>query len=88
MCVWFSLINIRMFLSTHLQAARRGHLIIVETLRKAGANLGGSDIDAGFVNLEFRQATLRGDSQALQVWSKAGADVATSNGKEDEINVL
>lgn len=69
-------------------AARRGHLIIVETLRKAGANLGGSDIDAGFVNLEIRQATLRGDSQALQVWSKAGADVATSNGKEDEINVL
>lgn len=48
----------------------------METLRKTGANLGGTDIDAGFVNLEIRQATLRGDSKALQVWSKAGADTS------------
>ncbi|KLO10555.1 asparaginase-domain-containing protein [Schizopora paradoxa] len=68
-------------------AARRGHLEIVETLRKAGANLGGSDIDAGFVNLEINQATLRGDTKALEAWSKAGADVnITKKGHEAEVH--
>ena len=44
------------------------------------------DIDAGFVNLEIKQAMFRGDTKALDAWSKAGADVnITTKQQEDEV---
>ena len=86
MWVAFSLSNLTKDLIIQFQAARRGHLAIVDTLRKAGANLGGMDIDAGFVNLEIKQAMFRGDTKALDAWSKAGADVnITTKQQEDEV---
>ncbi|EJD05684.1 asparaginase-domain-containing protein [Fomitiporia mediterranea MF3/22] len=53
-------------------AARRGHTGIVEILRQAGANLGGTDIEGGFVALEVTKAAQRYDEVALQTWRKAG----------------
>ncbi|THH10845.1 hypothetical protein EW145_g1047 [Phellinidium pouzarii] len=53
-------------------AARRGHRTVVEVLRQAGADLGGSDVEGGFVNLEVSKASQKGDEAALQTWDKAG----------------
>ena len=57
------------------QAARRGHIAIVETLRQAGANLGGSDLEGGFAAIEVERAGRRGDTDALRVWNLAGFTV-------------
>ncbi len=58
-------------------AARQGHEGLVELLVKAGANLGGADVEGGFVALAVRKATLARDERALRVWGKAGADLST-----------
>ena len=58
-----------------LQAARQGHENIVDILVKAGANLGGSDVEGGFVPLIFQKAALAHDERAVRIWQKAGADV-------------
>lgn len=58
------------------QAARRGHSAIVDMLRQAGANLGGSDIDGGFAEFEAKKAFRRGDESSLAIWTRAGFDVS------------
>lgn len=42
---------------------------------QAGANLGGADLDGGYVALSVKKARLGMDEQALRVWEKAGARV-------------
>ncbi|KAJ8501659.1 hypothetical protein ONZ51_g442 [Trametes cubensis] len=56
-------------------AARQGHEGLVDLLVKAGANLGGADIEGGFVGLAVKKATHARDEHALRVWKKAGADI-------------
>ncbi|OCB84129.1 asparaginase-domain-containing protein [Sanghuangporus baumii] len=58
-------------------AARRGYPNIVELLRQAGANLGGTDIEGGFVTLEVTRAAHKGDEVALETWNRAGYNPAT-----------
>ncbi|KAI0797567.1 L-asparaginase [Abortiporus biennis] len=54
-------------------AARQGHESIVELLVTTGANLGGSDVEGGFVNLVRHRAKHANDERAIKVWTKAGA---------------
>ena len=61
-------------------AARQGHEGLVDLLVKAGANLGGADVDGGFVGLAVRKATRARDDRALRVWKKAGVDVTKLDG--------
>ncbi|EJD44134.1 asparaginase-domain-containing protein [Auricularia subglabra TFB-10046 SS5] len=56
-------------------AARQGHEAVVDMLVQAGALLGGSDARGGFVALAVGKAQRMGDSAALRIWRKAGADV-------------
>lgn len=56
-------------------AARQGHEEIVDLLVKTGANLGGVDVEGGFVAGAVRKATHARDERALRLWMKAGADV-------------
>lgn len=58
-----------------LQAARQGHEHAVETLMKAGANLGGSDIEGGFAALAMKKAARVGDQTSLRIWEKAGEHI-------------
>ncbi|TDL25044.1 asparaginase-domain-containing protein [Rickenella mellea] len=58
-------------------AARTGHECIVETLRKAGGNLGGSDVEGGFASLAVTKAWRSGDEHAVRIWTKAGVDTST-----------
>ncbi|KZV81323.1 asparaginase-domain-containing protein [Exidia glandulosa HHB12029] len=62
-------------------AARQGHEAVVDTLVKAGAHLGGSDIKGSFVALAVTKARRKGDVASLRVWRKAGAEIP-----QDEIN--
>ena len=48
----------------------------VDVLVKAGANLGGSDVESGFVPLIVQKAALAQDERAVRIWQKAGADVS------------
>ncbi|KAI0695873.1 asparaginase-domain-containing protein [Cerioporus squamosus] len=59
-------------------AARQGHEDLVDLLVKTGANLGGSDVEGGFVKLAVKRATHARDERALDIWKKAGADGADS----------
>ncbi|EPQ57971.1 asparaginase-domain-containing protein [Gloeophyllum trabeum ATCC 11539] len=52
-------------------AARQGHENIVDILMKAGANLGGSDVEGGFVELAVQKARRTRDERALAIWQKA-----------------
>ncbi|KAI1791688.1 asparaginase-domain-containing protein [Ganoderma leucocontextum] len=61
-------------------AARQGHEELVDLLVKAGANLGGADVDGGFVALAVRKATRARDERALRVWKKAGVDIVHLDG--------
>ncbi|KAI9061470.1 asparaginase-domain-containing protein [Trametes sanguinea] len=56
-------------------AARQGHEELVDLLVQAGANLGGADVEGGFVALAVQKATHARDEHALRIWKKAGADV-------------
>ena len=56
-------------------AARQGHEDMVDLLVKTGANLGGSDIEGGFVALAVKKATHARDERLINIWKKAGADV-------------
>ncbi|TFK54703.1 L-asparaginase [Heliocybe sulcata] len=56
-------------------AARQGHEDIVDILVKAGANLGGSDIEGGFVSLAVQKAMRARDERASRIWVKAGGSV-------------
>jgi len=58
-------------------AARLGNEIIVDLLVKAGANLGGSDLEGGFVDLAVKRASLSGDQRRLNAWSKTGIKIPT-----------
>ncbi|THH17107.1 hypothetical protein EW146_g3638 [Bondarzewia mesenterica] len=59
-----------------LQAARQGHDAVVETLLKAGANLGGADVQGGFAALAMENAYRAGDERALNIWVKADAHIS------------
>jgi lysophospholipase len=48
------------------------HEGIVDLLVRAGANLGGSDIEGGFADIAIRKAIQYGDEGAMQVWQKSG----------------
>ncbi|KAI0748667.1 L-asparaginase [Daedaleopsis nitida] len=61
-------------------AARQGHEEVVGVLVKTGANLGGADIEGGFVALAVKKATHAPDERALRVWKKAGADITRVTG--------
>ena len=61
-------------------AARQGDEDLVDLLVRAGANLGGADVDGGFVALAVGKAARARDDGALRVWRKAGADVAHLDG--------
>ena len=45
---------------------------------KAGANLGGSDIEGGFASLIANKAVRAQDERALRIWMKAGVPLAQS----------
>ena len=62
-------------------AARQGHDGLVDLLVKAGANLGGADVDGGFVALAVRKAAGARDERALRVWKKAGVDLSAWMGE-------
>lgn len=53
-------------------AARMKHGSIVDLLVSAGAGLGGSDIEGGFVGVAINQAIRIGDEEAIQAWQKSG----------------
>ncbi|RDX50050.1 L-asparaginase [Lentinus brumalis] len=59
-------------------AARQGHEDLVDLLVKTGANLGGSDVEGGFVALGSKKAMHARDERALDIWKKAGADIVNS----------
>ena len=44
----------------------------METLREAGANLGGSDVENGLVKNELSRAREKGDMETLATWQLAG----------------
>ncbi|PAV23499.1 asparaginase-domain-containing [Pyrrhoderma noxium] len=68
-------------------AARRGHSSIVEILRQAGANLGGSDVEGGYAALEVTKAAQRADTASLEIWQKAGLNMGNlSNGLENNLD--
>lgn len=72
---------------TKKQAARRGHSSIVEILRQAGANLGGSDVEGGYAALEVTKAAQRADTASLEIWQKAGLNMGNlSNGLENNLD--
>lgn len=52
----------------------------METLVRAGANLGGADIEGGYVALSVRKARLAMDERALRIWEKAGARMVRGPG--------
>ncbi|KAI0700008.1 asparaginase-domain-containing protein [Cytidiella melzeri] len=56
-------------------AARQGHEGVVDGLIKAGANLGGSDVEGGFVPLILKKAIHAHDERAVRIWRKAGAGI-------------
>ena len=58
-------------------AARQGHEGVVDVLVKAGAILGGSDVEGGFVGLAIDRLVAGQDERAMKIWTKAGASVAT-----------
>ena len=48
------------------------HGSIVDLLVRAGANLGGSDIEGGFTDVAIKKALRHGDEGAIEVWKKSG----------------
>ena len=54
------------------EAARQGHERTVEILVKAGANLGGSDLEGGFASLISKRAHHANDERAIKIWATAG----------------
>ena len=57
----------------YIQAARQGHEETVDILVHTGANLGGLDIDGGFVSLAMKAGLRSGDEVSLKIWAKTGA---------------
>lgn len=45
---------------------------MVDILLKAGANLGGSDLEGGFASLIIKRATLANDERATKIWAMTG----------------
>ncbi|KAI0764436.1 asparaginase-domain-containing protein [Irpex lacteus] len=62
-------------------AARQGHEIVVDLLVKTGADLGGSDIEGGFIPLILKKAIHAHDERAVRIWRKAGAGVLIEAGE-------
>jgi len=48
------------------------HGSIVDILVSAGANLGGSDIEGGFVDVVVEKALRHGDERVIRMWQKSG----------------
>ena len=48
------------------------HGSVVDLLVRAGANLGGSDIEGGFADVVVKKALRHGDEWAIQVWQRSG----------------
>lgn len=63
-----------LFFPPLFQGARRRHAEVVDMLRQAGANFGGSDVDGGYVRLEVGKAQQTADEASLDVWRRAGID--------------
>lgn len=47
----------------------------MDSLVRAGANLGGSDIEGGFADVAIKKALQHGDEGAIQVWQKSGTSL-------------
>ncbi|TFY82988.1 hypothetical protein EWM64_g1025 [Hericium alpestre] len=58
-------------------AARQRHEATVSMLIKAGASLGGVDVEGGYASLAVRKAVLSGDERALKIWKSAGIDTSS-----------
>jgi len=54
------------------QAARQGHVGIVDILVSAGAILGGMESEAGYVGLAVQNATRAGNEAVVDIWKRAG----------------
>lgn len=54
------------------QAARMKHGGVVDLLVRAGANLGGTDIEGGYAGVAIEKAIRHGDEGAMEVWRKSG----------------
>jgi lysophospholipase len=52
------------------QAARNGHVDVVDLLVQAGAILGG--LDSGFADQAVKNALRTGDKSALKIWALTG----------------
>ncbi len=62
-----------MRLRTLSQAARQGHMAVVDELVQAGATLGG--VDSGYVEMAINNALLVGDQRSLRIWARTGAAI-------------
>jgi lysophospholipase len=50
---------------------------IVDLLVRAGANLGGSDVEGGYAGVAIEKAIRHGDEGAMEVWRKSGISIET-----------
>ena len=58
----------------------------MEALRKAGANLGGVDLDGRFATLAFENASRLGDPGLLSAWDMAGIKIPVrQNNQNDQV---
>ncbi|TFY65701.1 hypothetical protein EVG20_g5391 [Dentipellis fragilis] len=62
-----------------LQAARQRHEDVVSILVKAGADLGGADVEGGYVTLAIKKAILSADEQAIKIWDATGIKLSTGD---------
>lgn len=57
---------------------------IVDLLVSAGADLGGSDIEGGFVGVALSKAIQNGDEEAIHAWQKSGINLENRHTVSDE----
>ncbi|KAA1469340.1 L-asparaginase [Dentipellis sp. KUC8613] len=60
-------------------AARQRHENVVAILVKAGADLGGADVEGGYVTLAIKKAVLSADEQAIKIWDATGIKVSSGD---------
>ncbi|KDQ60897.1 hypothetical protein JAAARDRAFT_124749 [Jaapia argillacea MUCL 33604] len=71
----FSVTEVRDLVGASLRGELTRHESTVNLLMTAGANLGGSDVDGGFVSLAIKKAWRAGDDRSLKTWGLTGVKV-------------